>query len=246
MVLPIKLTFPPGPSSNIAFLRHISLALPQVSERFETRDMNIATSSTTADWMHVSRPQAALTGITITQLGDKVNIYALPPEARTWQLISEYFQKTGQLLPFIHEQSFCDTYFEMKHTGFTMARRTWLGLLNIILAMACTLTVDGYATAEERIAESDVYYQRANCLCERESRRNISLELGEILLPILYGVMRRTMLIKSLSSILAFGWAVPSRHAEVCSSMDCPWLSHFHRLSIGLTLPKDEPGLSSC
>jgi hypothetical protein len=113
-------------------------------------------------------------------LEDRVNIYALPPRARIWELIDEYFQKTGQLLPFIHEESFRETYFEMKRTNFTKARRTWLGLLNMILAMGCTLTVDGYATAEERIAESDIYYQRANGLCERESKRNISVELGEM------------------------------------------------------------------
>lgn len=60
-----------------------------------------------------------------------------------------------------------------------MARRTWLGLLNIIMAMATTLSVEAGMSAEERIEESDVYYQRANSLCDKESRRNISLELGE-------------------------------------------------------------------
>lgn len=107
-----------------------------------------------------------------------VNIYALPSEDRTWSLIKEYFQKTGQLLPFVHEESFWAAYFEMKKNNFTMARRTWLGLLNIILAMATTLCVEGSDSAEKRIEESDVYYQRANGLCDKESRRNISLELG--------------------------------------------------------------------
>lgn len=108
-----------------------------------------------------------------------VNIYALPPEARIWSLIKEYFQKTGQLLPFVHEESFCAVYFELKRSNFTLARRTWLGLLNIILAMATTLYVEAPLTAEKRIEESDVYYQRANGLCDKESKRNISLELGE-------------------------------------------------------------------
>lgn len=106
-------------------------------------------------------------------------MYALPTEDRTWALIREYFQKTGQLLPFIHEESFCDTYFQMKRNNFTMARRTWLGLLNIIFAMATTLSVEGYDSAEERIEESEVYYQRANALCDKESKRNISLELSK-------------------------------------------------------------------
>lgn len=110
-----------------------------------------------------------------------VNIYALPSEARTWSLIKEYFQKTGQLLPFIHEESFCATYFELKRSNFTLARRTWLGLLNIIMAMATTLYIEvpaSVSSAEKRIEESDIYYQRANSLYDKESRRNISLELG--------------------------------------------------------------------
>ncbi|CAG9955384.1 unnamed protein product [Clonostachys rosea f. rosea IK726] len=111
-----------------------------------------------------------------------VNIYALPSEARTWSLIRKYFQKTGQLLPFIHEEWFCATYFEMKRSNFTMARRTWLGLLNIIMAMAATLFVESNISAEERIEESDVYYQRANGLCNKESQRNISVELVQYLL----------------------------------------------------------------
>jgi hypothetical protein len=93
--------------------------------------------------------------------------------------IREYFQKTGQLLPFVHEESFCATYFDLKRSNFSMARRTWLGLLNIIMAMATTLFVEAGMSAEERIEESDVYYQRANSLCDKESRRNTSLELGE-------------------------------------------------------------------
>lgn len=111
-----------------------------------------------------------------------VNIYALPSEERTWDLIKEYFQKTGQLLPFVHEESFCATYFEMKRSNFTLARRTWLGLLNIIMAMAATLFIEEVpvsVSAEKRIEESDIYYQRANSLCDKESRRNISLELGK-------------------------------------------------------------------
>jgi hypothetical protein len=170
-----------GPSSNIAFVRHISLAMV----RGNTPNHTVPSPSSrraVAGTMSVSRPHHAQgrvveTGFKRSQ--GRVNIYALPSEARTWVLIQEYFQKTGQLLPFVHEESFCDTYFQMKRSHFTMARRTWLGLLNIILAMATTLSVEGEMSSEKRIEESDVYYQRAYALCDKESRRNISLELGK-------------------------------------------------------------------
>ena len=116
-----------------------------------------------------------------------INIYALPSESYTWTLIRRYFLKTGQLLPFIHEQAFCDTYFEMKRNNFTRIRRTWLGLLNIIMAIATSLAIDDDyedIPAQKRIEESDVYYQRANGLCGREAFRSASLEMGKYQLTV--------------------------------------------------------------
>lgn len=107
-----------------------------------------------------------------------INIYALPSEPRVWTLIHKYFSKTGQLLPFIHEQSFCETYLQMKRDNFSTIRRTWLGLLNIMLAIAATLAIETDVSAQKRIEESDMYYQRAHGLCDRKTRQNISVELG--------------------------------------------------------------------
>ena len=176
-----------GPSSNISFLRHISLAMARDgdwSQAFPSPSNQSQAPVQTREVpgaMSVSRPHHAEDEVASRRrerLGGGVNIYALPSEERTWILIREYFQKTGHLLPFVHEESFCASYFELKRSNFTMARRTWLGLLNIIMAMATTLFVEAGMSAEERIEESDVYYQRANGLCDKESRRNISLELG--------------------------------------------------------------------
>ncbi|KAK6385028.1 hypothetical protein LTS17_002591 [Exophiala oligosperma] len=159
-----------GPSSNVAFVRHISLALAKASGQSQMIQTRTDSSLPSAnEWTRVTRPHYVHGGTsegTFPRSQRSVNIYTLPPEDYTWRLIKEYFQKTGQLLPFIHEESFCETYFQLKRTNFTMARRTWLGLLNMILAMATTLTVDGYPSSEERIAESDVYYQRANGLLQ--------------------------------------------------------------------------------
>jgi hypothetical protein len=110
---------------------------------------------------------------------NEVNIFALPSEERTWSLIQKYFEKTGQLLPFIHEASFCETYFQMRQDNFKRVRRTWLGLLNIVLAIATSLHTEGDMPAEKRIQESDIYFQRANGLCDRDSKRNGSLEMGK-------------------------------------------------------------------
>lgn len=245
------MTFP-GPSSNIAFLRHISLALAQASGYTQAIETTPSPSRAIADRTRVTRPHyvhGEVNENTFNRSEGKINIYTLPPEARIWQLIKEYFQKTGQLLPFIHEESFCETYFQLKRTNFTMARRTWLGLLNMILAMACTLTVDGYASAEERIDESDVYYQRANGLCEREVRKNISLELGESLSApsrdrggtVTYP--GTNLLTRRCSAIPTPCRPISPRNAEIRSSMDYPWPSHYGRDSVGLAFSAHEPGL---
>lgn len=123
----------------------------------------------------VNREQIAEDSITPRH----VNIYALPPEDRTRILIEQYFEKTGQLLPFIHEMSFYETYLQMRLKGFSKIRRNWLGLLNIILAISTSLSMKDELTPEERIQESDIYYQRANSLCDRDSKRHASLEMGK-------------------------------------------------------------------
>lgn len=171
-----------GPTSNIAFMRHISRAISRAnSESIDPRSPS-SNGQMGGGIMSVSKSQRNQTdhhNDNQTRKGNGVNIYALPLEERTWELIRKYFLKTGQLIPFVHEKSFCETYFEMKRSNFTKVRKTWLGLLNIILAMGATLSIEGTMSSEQRIKESDIYYQRANGLCDKESRRTISLEMGE-------------------------------------------------------------------
>jgi hypothetical protein len=109
---------------------------------------------------------------------DKVNIYALPQESQTRELLNHYFSTTGLLFPYLHEQTFWETYEDMRRNEFTKVRRTWLGLLNIVLALATSTRVKCDTNAERRIQESDVYYQRALGLCEKQMLRASSLEAG--------------------------------------------------------------------
>lgn len=169
-----------GPSSNIAFLRYISRAIAKTNPQ---REPALVLSPSPRSGGTANGAKFPSTGRLVSvenlNLSAAVNIYALPSEERTWSLIEQYFHKTGQLLPFIHEESFCETYFQMKKERFRKVRRTWLGLLNIVLAIAASLSTNGEMPAEKRIQESDVYYQRANGLCDRDSKRNATLEMGE-------------------------------------------------------------------
>ncbi|KUM58158.1 hypothetical protein ACN42_g9007 [Penicillium freii] len=60
-------------------------------------------------------------------------------------------------------------------------RRTWLGLLNMMLAMV-KITAPSEEPAEQRIAAADVFYKRALGLCGKEMLRGTTVEVVQYLL----------------------------------------------------------------
>lgn len=133
--------------------------------------------------VNVSRPPSPSTGPFSnknTQAHHSVMLNTLPPESVTRGLIENYFSNTGRLFPYIHAPSFWETYEQMKSANFTKVRRTWLGLLNMVLAMASNANTqhDENQLANERIVQSDEYYQRALGLCQTQILRGSSLETG--------------------------------------------------------------------
>lgn len=111
--------------------------------------------------------------------GMKLSIYGLPSELETRALMRSYFSNTGLLFPFIHEPTFLETYEHMKADNFTQVRRTWLGLLNMILAMASSTSAYSDKSTVDNRLDSDVFYQRAYGLCKRQMLRGTSLETGQ-------------------------------------------------------------------
>jgi hypothetical protein len=110
--------------------------------------------------------------------GLDVQPYSRIPEKEAMDLIKQYFSDTGLLFPYLHEETFLDTYAEMKRTNFTKVRRTWLGLMNMVMALATSTTVVSGMSVEQRAEVSNVYYQRAVGLCDKQILRGTSLEIG--------------------------------------------------------------------
>lgn len=104
----------------------------------------------------------------------------LPPDHETQRLLRCYFSNTGVLFPFIHEQSFLETYDRVRSDNFRKdVRRTWLGLLNMILAMAvCTASWPDEG-ASDQFQQSEIYFRRAQELCKSQILRGTTLEIGE-------------------------------------------------------------------
>lgn len=106
----------------------------------------------------------------------------LPSVEEMDSLLDIYFDTAGAVFPFIHEKTMRKTYTECRLNGFTRARRTWLGTLNMIFAMASSFDRDHVPSAKKRFERSNVFYKRALELCGDLSRRVISLEIVHFLL----------------------------------------------------------------
>lgn len=104
--------------------------------------------------------------------------HSLPDNIKMDELIDDYFMNTGLLYPYIHESTFREYYEQMKATRFAQVRRTWLALLNIILATSVKSAFNPVKSPENRISEAFIYYQRAVKICGDDMYRGSSLEIG--------------------------------------------------------------------
>ena len=115
----------------------------------------------------------------------------LPSSEETLRLIHRYFDDTGLLFPYIHPHSFLETYQQFKNNA-QKVRRTWLGLLNIMLAMAKVTDMPSDIPADTRIKESTVYYRQALNLCQGEILRGTTLEVGKFSYGTISSLLRLT------------------------------------------------------
>ncbi|KAH7028898.1 fungal-specific transcription factor domain-containing protein [Microdochium trichocladiopsis] len=160
-----------GPSANISFMRIILRSMLAASpaspgpSTVKVKSMSSRTASNT-----LKEPAQNL-GVT------------LPPEDVMHRLLQQYFANTGLLFPYIHEASFLETYRQARASGFTSVRRTWLALLNIILAMAVRADASRAETPHSaRGDEAEPFYKRACLLCGTQMLRGTTLETVQYLL----------------------------------------------------------------
>lgn len=110
---------------------------------------------------------------------NNLNYLYLPPDVEVDALVMHFFSDTGALFPFVHGPSFMETYELVKSNNFRKSRRSWLGLLNAILAMATVTSASWNVTATDRAAKAEVFYKRAKALCLDQMLHNASLETGK-------------------------------------------------------------------
>src|SRR5271154_243413 len=125
-----------GPSSNIPF---ISRVLAIVSPPPQTQLMQPPPPHT---------------------IPSKVNPYILPPRQQVIALLDLYFSRCHKIFPYLDQEQFYEEYKLAERRGFDGIRRSWLALLNIVLAMALQLDGVDYETSE-RFRMAEEFYLRA-------------------------------------------------------------------------------------
>ena len=179
-----------GPSSNIAFLRNVSRAVARLTNDSEPWRPSPAERNSvgyTGGFVNASRA-ASPAPANHDHSHEKVDIYALPTDSVARQLLAWYFSNTGVLFPYLHEQSFMATFDQVSKDKFRGVRRTWLALLNMVLAHAAVhardITTTPGSTDSNTFradAESEMYFKRAYGLFNEKPQNGAgaSVELGK-------------------------------------------------------------------
>lgn len=171
-----------GGSSNINFTRLILGAVNHMrhaarreqgipEKQFDLNESNMAKASLSYANPVVASPNYAPRSMT-----------TLPSTEEMDSLLDIYFDTAGVVFPFIHEETMRKTYADGKANGWTRVRRTWLGILNMIFAMASSFDRDSLPSAQQRQQRSNVFFKRARDLCDELSKQVISLEIVHYLL----------------------------------------------------------------
>ena len=154
-----------GPSSNIALVRQITKAAADRSWD----------ESTAAQLNHLAfgpgDEAATAEAVAPRALDENVDPFAIPPFDVLRARVEHYFQWTAVLYPFIHRDTFMTTLATLRHS-VTNVRRTWLGILNLMQALAHHIPVS------DNPEEGELYYRRAQALCDQQTLENITLEVG--------------------------------------------------------------------
>lgn len=94
-------------------------------------------------------------------------------------MVTDFFKTTGELFPYIDEDAFLRQCEHLNSAPIRAMRRSWLGLLNMVLALSTSASHDNVSPGSDSNITYDVFYRRTWVLCEKEIRYGSSLEVGQ-------------------------------------------------------------------
>jgi hypothetical protein len=152
-----------GPTSNSVFLdkilnsHHIAFALGSdvspaaqgfgdLNSHFLSRPL----SPPPAVWQHPVTSHSA----------HNINPFMLPPRVEIERLVDRFFENTGKLFPYLYKPAILIAIANVTRNGFRNVERAQLCLLHLTMAFATTHGPSNM-TIEMRMAQGDIYFQRA-------------------------------------------------------------------------------------
>ncbi|KAK6823381.1 hypothetical protein RU639_005836 [Aspergillus parasiticus] len=157
-----------GVSSNVAFLRFIMSSIGPPIEPLSDNSrstMNVSTATPLSEGRRKNHG----------------NTLMLPPQEEADGLLRLYFSTVNLMMPCIHEASFREIYSRVQRNGLSGVRRSWLGILYVIFAIATNL-VTPISPTHERAAKSSLYFEQALELIRSDIFGRLSLETVQLYL----------------------------------------------------------------
>ena len=113
---------------------------------------------------------------------NRIDACVLPPEEEVLHLIDLFFSDTGMLFPYIHKGDLLQTWTTAKCNNFRSIRRSWLCLLNMIMAFATCVSASHDLPVEVSADNAEIYFERAYALAGNMAFTSGSLETVQFLL----------------------------------------------------------------
>jgi hypothetical protein len=108
------------------------------------------------------------------------DLYILPTYSSTILLVTIFFRGYGLMNPFLNDTTFLHTHVKELYEGTRQRpKASRLALLNMILAIASTTSVDSTHSVERWILLSKTFFKRARGLYAQDIFQSVDLDLGE-------------------------------------------------------------------
>ncbi|CAG8942836.1 unnamed protein product [Penicillium salamii] len=173
-----------GASSNVAFLSFIhAVVYPANPDNLPLSNMDVPDvpqSNYDSFDAFLTRPSST-SNLPESPKRARVNPFALPPQAEADALLHLFFTTVNLMIPCIHEGSFREMYKKLQIDGIQSVRRSWLGTLNVVFALA-TNVMTATSPNIERATRASVYFEQAMELVKPDILGRLSLEMVQLFL----------------------------------------------------------------
>lgn len=152
-----------GPTSNSVFLRHIKKAILGYSSEVPTCRQDRHGLVNVSDVSRPSSPRLQSRWYSESNFPPQLprNAYDLPPRWKIIGLVNAFFDRPGMLFPYTYKKCILDGLEHGKDASLHSVRRSWLCLLNTIMAFSTILGDSSRNSIETSFTEADAFLQRA-------------------------------------------------------------------------------------